>query len=115
MPKASVKVMRSYDYCHFEVALSSDEEMTIEQVDEMRKDAMRLVDKAVDQYQIAKDHRSFLANNEFEYDHLVKRAKAIKEIPQSEWTPEQKAIIKRYEDWHYRMNCQYNYEEDWEC
>lgn len=53
--KGSVKVMRLYDYCHFEVCLGSDEDMTLEQIDDMRKDAQWLADKAVEQYKTAKD------------------------------------------------------------
>jgi hypothetical protein len=35
---ASVKVMRSYDYCHFEIALSSDNMENLIGVDELRKE-----------------------------------------------------------------------------
>jgi hypothetical protein len=48
--QASVKVMRSYDYCHFEVCLSLDKEMTLGEINNMRKDAARLADEAVRQY-----------------------------------------------------------------
>ncbi len=51
---ASVKVMRSYDYCHFEVALST-QCSTMGGIDDLRKDAARLVDKAVAQYITAKE------------------------------------------------------------
>ena len=51
---ASVKVMRSHDYCHFEVCLSSSSANTLELVDELRKQAARLADKAVKQYQQSK-------------------------------------------------------------
>ena len=47
MPKGSVKIMLSYDYCHFEIALASDEEMELKEINEMRKDAQRLADEAV--------------------------------------------------------------------
>jgi hypothetical protein len=46
----SVKVMRSHDYCHFEVVLTSSEANTPQLVDELRKTAARLADKAVEQY-----------------------------------------------------------------
>ena len=59
--KASVKIMRSYDYNHFECSLSSDEEMDLNDVDDMRKECARLVDKAVLQYKISKciENRKF--------------------------------------------------------
>lgn len=53
---ATVKVMRSYDYCHFEVCLSSSSASTPDAVDGLRKQAARLADKAVDQYRIAKNN-----------------------------------------------------------
>lgn len=53
---ASVKVMLSYDYSHFEVSmtLENDEGLTKKKIDEARKDCQRLADRAVEQYKIAK-------------------------------------------------------------
>ena len=102
--KSSVKVMRSYDYCHFEISLSSDEEMTIPQINEMRKDAARLVDEAVRQYIIAKTKMS--ATWTLQKANIFKQADIIRQKPISEWTPEDKAIMKiitdkNYEQWNY--------------
>lgn len=108
--KASVKIMRSYDYNHFEVALSNDENMTLEQVDEMRKEAARLVDKAVSQYQIAKNQASRVFDS-----YLEQQAKIIKEnYPKSQWTEEQKATVKKHEDNVYWANREYDYQDEWE-
>lgn len=60
--KASVKIMRSYDYNHFEVTLSSDEDMTLDEVNEMRKSAARLADQALLQYQLMKKVQSAQLN-----------------------------------------------------
>lgn len=110
MPKGSVKIMLSYDYCHFEIALASDDEMTLEQIDAMRKDAQRLADKAVKQYQIAKKEAEKYPDLE-----LSRKAKIIQEnTPKSEWTDEQKAIVKKYEDHIFWLNRQYDYEDDWD-
>lgn len=107
--KASVKIMRSYDYNHFEVALSSDEELTIEQVDEMRKQAARLVDKAVKQYAVAKNSFGRTVDG-----HLELKARTIKEnYPKSEWTEEQKAIVKKHEDNKYWASREYDYEDEY--
>ena len=111
----SVKIMRSYDYCHFEIALSSTEEQNLEQIDEMRKEAARLVDKAVDQFII---HTEFLKwrnrFTEYEIQQLRKKVQAIKEnYPISEWTPEQKAEVKKLNDIDYWANRDYDYDEDW--
>ena len=51
----SVKILRSFDYCHFEVNLSAtvgavSDAQVIAETDELRKTAARLADKAVKQY-----------------------------------------------------------------
>ena len=108
--KASVKIMRSYDYNHFEISLSTEEDLTIDQVDSMRKEAARLVDKAVAQYKISK-----MESSKFPDQELSRQAQIIKEnFPQSEWTDAQKALIKRHEDNVYWANRPYDYEDDWE-
>ena len=43
--EASVKIMRSYDYNHFEICLSDDCE-DLKAVNELRKSAQRLADEA---------------------------------------------------------------------
>jgi hypothetical protein len=107
--KASVKIMRSYDYNHFEICLSSDEDMTLQQVDDMRKEAMRLTDKAVYQYQLAKDNIQYSKYNNFLRKDLEKKVKIIKEnFPKSEWTEEQKATVKALDDFEY-----WDYQDDW--
>jgi hypothetical protein len=114
MPKGSVKIMLSYNYCHFEVALASDEEMTLEQIDNLRKDAQRLADKAVRQYQVAKERAEELIIAQGNIASLKQKVKVIKEnFPQSEWTPDQKAMVKKLEDYEYIINHPvYDYEDD---
>jgi histidinol phosphatase-like enzyme len=107
MPKASVKVMNSYDYCHFEICLGSDEDMSLDQINGMRKDAQRLVDKAVEQYKIAKNRIPYQGG---QHSDLEKQVKIINEnFPKSEWTPQQKATVKAYDDFRF-----YDYQDDWE-
>ena len=108
--KASVKIMRSYDYNHFEVSLSIDEELTVEQVDDMRKDCARLVDKAVEQYKEFKSAASRCVDSELRRQALV----VIENYPKSEWTEEQKAIVKRHEDNVYWASREYDYQDDWD-
>lgn len=112
MPKASVKIMCSYDYCHFEICLGSDKEMTLTQVDDMRKDAQRLVDKAVKQYKIAKREEQKKINifGHTEASSFAEARNITKNIPGSEWTPEQKATIKAFLDWQWEEEHQYDYE-----
>lgn len=45
--------MRSFKYCNFEVTLGTDKPCTPEEVDTLRNEAARLVDKAVDDYRSA--------------------------------------------------------------
>jgi len=111
MKTASVKVMRSYDYCHFEINLSSDGIQSLQDINELRISAAKLVDHAVDQYKEMKKHLDQLKNNQFERDNLRRQVTAIKEnFPKSEWTPEQRAKIKHLTDmehddlWEYEDN-----------
>ena len=108
---ASVKVMNSYDYCHFEVALSI-ENTEIADVDALRKEAQRLVDKAIRQYKIAK---RVAAIDRTPSPELDRKVKAVREnFPQSEWTPEQQAMVKEFEDRNFRSSLSYDYQDDWE-
>jgi len=114
--KVGVKVMRSYDYCHFEIALEcEEEEASTKFVDSMRKSAMRLVDKAVEQYKIARKLENAKTNIENSIDNLRREVTAIKEnFPKKELTPEHKAKIKKLRDWEYLLNHKYDYEDDFD-
>lgn len=52
---ASVKVMLSHDYSHFEclMSLENDNGLSMKEIDNARKDCQRLADKAVSQYKTA--------------------------------------------------------------
>lgn len=111
---ASVKVMRSHDYCHFEVALSSNllglssDEMTLA-VDDLRKTAARLADKAVDQYKVAKlalQRREQMADG-----YALARAK---EKPETERSPLETAIIKFNSDKAFASRFDYDYDDEWD-
>lgn len=110
---ASVKVMRSHDYCHFEVCLSSSDCATPEAVDELRKTAARLADKAVDQYKVAKENAEAMLVDMERANGMRYRHRAILEIPESERTPEQMAIVKAISDLEHRRS-RYDYEDDYE-
>lgn len=110
----SVKVMRSYDYCHFEICLSSSEWKTTDEIDHMRKEAARLVDKAVDQYAQWKRHHAWLQDNEWEFKRLAQAVKEIKSIAESEWTPDQMAKVKMLNDINFHRSRNYDYQDDWD-
>jgi hypothetical protein len=108
---ASVKVMRSYDYCHFEVALTiaADQStcVSLDSVDELRKQAMRLADKAVAQYKVAKAHRE--TSERFYTPYEIESIKALAETDR---TPEQKASLKAHQDAEFFALRDYDYEDD---
>ena len=112
---ASVKVMRSYDYCHFEVALSSSLDVApgsaewFGEVDNLRKNAARLADKAVEQYRVAKDARQ---DEESTLRRLEWEAELAERTPESDRTPEQNAAIKALADARFTQR-RYDYQDDW--
>ena len=112
---ASVKVMRSHDYCHFEVNLAAsvdcppDSPEWFQQVDALRKNAARLADKAVEQYKVAKRQHS---EADATMDNLKYEAARAENTPEDQRSPEEKAAIKALAD--YRFNARrYDYEDDW--
>ncbi len=106
--------MLSYDYNHFEVCLSSDDEMTLEQIDNLRKEAQRLADKAVEQYKIARREANGRLECIRKREELRKEVDYIKKnYPQSEWTPEHKAKVKCLEQYDFMISHRYDYEDDW--
>jgi hypothetical protein len=95
---AQVRVLRSYDYCHFEVALSTDQPMEVLEVDAMRKVAALLVDEAVRQYRVAKDREGRRTTKETEAREFIRRCEHLKTLPIGELTPENAAILRAYAD-----------------
>lgn len=110
--KASVRIMRSYDYCHFEVQLGCDDVQTIEAVDELRKEAQRLADKAVAQYQTAKEKLRDRLNLDWEREQIERELQQYAMIPENEWPPEIKAKKKKLEDHSYWSQHDYDYENE---
>lgn len=111
---ASVKVMRSHDYCHFEVQLGTTDATTPESVDELRKTAARLADKAVEQYKICKEVAEDRRSNQYTVDSMRLRelTKEIKAKSETDRSVEEKATLKDYEDAVFRANRSYDYEDD---
>ena len=106
--------MRSHDYCHFEVNLAIDlagyrHEEQHECIDDLRKEAARLADKAVEQYKVAK---LALARKETIADtYSLARAR---EMPESERTPLDKARIKYADDKEFAARFNYDYEDGYD-
>ncbi len=116
--KASVKVMNSYDYSHFETSLASDKTMTIQEINGMRKVSQRLVYEAIRQYKKAKDMGYQATQRKSELCILETEVKRIKEIPKNEWTASDKAKVKLIadKDWASQFDYDYDYDDDddWE-
>jgi hypothetical protein len=111
---ATVKVMNSHDYGHFEVSLVIDGPVAMGMVDALRKDAQRLVDRAIDQYKTARKAANARIKAEGNANGLRREVHIFREnYPQSEWTPEQKAKVKALEDYDFMASRVYNYEDDW--
>ena len=117
---ASVKVMRSFDYCHFEVCLGANLEagslsISAVAVDELRKTAARLADKAVLQYQQAKAHASKRANSRYEKGALTEEVERILAKPEGDRTPNELAKVKALADEAFwtRRESEYDYNDDY--
>lgn len=111
----SVKVMRSHDYCHFEVCLSSSSANTPETIDELRKTAARLADKAVEQYKAAKLNAERRDNDEWKKSALRRDAEEAAKKPEGERTPREKATLKAFHDARFNESRpRYNYEDEWQ-
>ena len=101
--------MRSYDYSHFEVCLTSSSATTPQGVDELRKTAQRLADQAVEQFKLAKVAAERV--NSMKQEWLLEQAE---KMPENERTPEAKAIIKYHSDAAFAAQFDYDYQDDWE-
>jgi len=112
---ASVRVMQSYDYCHFEVTLGSDQPLTLDAVDALRKGAARLCDKAIAQYKIKKASLCFQQQGPWKIAQIEPEAMQIAAIAEKDRSPEQQATLKRYQDLQYALKraIEYDYQDDY--
>lgn len=114
---ASVKVMRSFDYCHFETSMVLDNGTigiaTID-VDNARKECMRLCDKAVEQYKVAKEMAVKRTNGKYEMTDFENKCKRISEKSENDRTINEIAMLKRYKDenWQSQFDFNYDYEDE---
>ena len=113
---ASVKIMLSYDYCHFEICKSTDAAVTDQEIDAMRKDVQRLADKAVRQYIIAKEENRKRLNAVAERESAERDVARIELKPAGERTVNEVALVKAFKDknWSEYISRRYDYEDDFE-
>lgn len=109
---ASVKVMLSYDYSHFECSMSveNDEGLSLKDIDEARKNCQRLANKAVGQYQTAKSMAAKRTNGEFEMSNFESQCKKIEQKEEHDRTLKEIAMLKQYQDETWRNNYLYSYD-----
>lgn len=108
--KAKVKVMRSYDYCHFEIELASDDDLTFREVNDLRKQSAILVDEAVRQYKEMKAAEPSYSLSAQRRGEAKERYEAMKTKPWNELTPEDAAFLRAYEDGTYWAYCDNDYD-----
>lgn len=111
---ASVKVMLSHNYNHFEVSMQVENESGISttDVDDARKECQRLCDKAIKQYDIAKSVNSRRASLNSEKASLEREVSRIKENPKETWSVTDKAKVKALEDHNWELK--YDYQDDYD-
>ena len=111
---ASVKVMLSYDYSHFEASMSVENEsgLTMSDIDESRKKCQRLADKAVGQYKKAKQMASNRSDGEYQMRNFKEQCERIKAKDEQDRTIKEIAMMKQYEDENWRAKFMYEYDYD---
>lgn len=111
---ATVKVMLSHNYNHFEasIALENENGVTVEDIDNARKDCNRLCDKAITQYNLAKVMESKRASLSNEKRNLEREVAEIKQKDKDTWSVIEKAKVKALED--HNWNLKWDYDDDYD-
>ena len=112
--KGSVKIMLSYDYSHFEIVLSTDEDLDVAGVNALRKTAQRLADEAVRQYKRAKEEAALRQDAALNRAEFLRDIDRIKSKDPQDRTIAQAARLKSYEDgeWEAQFQHDYDYDDD---
>jgi hypothetical protein len=109
--KATVRIMISHDFCHFEESIElTGEDIQLFEIDNARKDCQRLADKAVGQYKTAKEKAAKRLSNSYDRVQLQKEVTAIKMKKDEYLTPDDKAKIKALADFDHQHA--YDYDDD---
>ncbi len=113
---ASVKVMLSYDYSHFEAAMSleNDKGLSLKDIDEARKNCQRLADKAVAQYKTAKSMAANRTDGQYKMASFETECKKILAKPEQDRTLKEIGMLKQYQDenWQAQFDYDYDYDDD---
>lgn len=111
---ATVKVMLSHNYNHFEasIALENEDGVSIKDIDDARKDCNRLCDKAIKQYNIAKSMEAKRANLVSEKRSLEREVAEIRMKDKNLWSVTEKAKVKALEDHNWELRWDYDDDDD---
>jgi predicted nucleic acid-binding protein len=111
---ATVKTMISHNYNHFEasICLENENGLTVEEINEARKDCNRLCDKAIRQYNDAKQVAMRRINLKNEKTQLEREVKSIKEKDEKEWSVTDKAKVKALADHEWELI--WDYDDDYD-
>lgn len=113
---ASVKVMLSYDYSHFEASMSLENDKGIEpyELDEARKNCQRLADKAISQYKKAKSCAANRTDGVYKMQNFETQCKRIEAKSEGDRTINEIAMLNQYknENWQAQFDIDYDYEDD---
>lgn len=109
-----VKVLRSYDYNHFEFCIPVAENATVQKRNEARKDCERLANEAVRQYLKSKNMALERGATESNKQFFLQSISVIENKPIGERTVDELAKLKQYEDetWESQFEYPYDYEDD---
>jgi hypothetical protein len=112
----TVRVMLSYDYNHFEVCLGVPDEATLGEINDVRKNAMRLCDEAIRQYKIAKELAAQRNDGACAMKNFEADCTRIKQKDPQDRTIKEIAMLKQYEDeeWRSQFKYDYDYDDDYE-
>lgn len=113
---ASVKVMLSYDYCHFESSMTLENEigLTNKEIDEARKECQRLAYKAAGQYRTAKEMAAKRSDGKFQIQNFQQECERIKKKDEHDRTLKEIGMLKQFEDenWQSQFDYEYDYNDD---
>lgn len=113
---ASVKVMLSYDYSHFEASMSleNDNGLSVTEIDEARKSCQRLADKAVGQYKVAKTNAASRSDGKYRMASFEQECQRIQKKDEQDRTLKEVAMLKQYTDekWQDQFDNIYDYDDD---
>lgn len=113
---ASVKVMQSYNYCHFEASMSleNDNGISVNEIDEARKSCQRLTNKAIGQYQKGKEVAASRNDSGIKIRAFKQEISLIQNKQLSDRTLREIGMLKQYEqeNWEAQFEVHYDYDDD---